>query len=168
VSAPPLPEVFGNYVLGEFVEVVSPGSVSWLPQTAGWAILGVVLAGGLLRFGWRRLRRWYGNRYRREAAARLAQFDTHEPGEYWLVEINKLLKLTALAAYPREQVAPLSGVEWVDFLNRQCPEAPFSPEQGELLATGTYKPTQLGDPARQRLLAASLTWVRTHGEPRRV
>ena len=33
VSAPPLPETFGNYALGDFAEVVSPAAISWLPQT---------------------------------------------------------------------------------------------------------------------------------------
>ena len=36
MSAPPLPEAFGNYALGDFVEVISPASISWLPQTPGW------------------------------------------------------------------------------------------------------------------------------------
>ena len=72
MSAPALPEIFGNYLLGEeFVEVVSPAVVSWLPQTAGWACLGAVCLALLMRYGYRRLRQWYRNRYRREALARL-------------------------------------------------------------------------------------------------
>ena len=41
MSAPPLPDTFGNYALGDFFEVVSPAAISWLPQTAGWAWLGL-------------------------------------------------------------------------------------------------------------------------------
>ena len=29
MSAPPLPDIFGNYALGEFVEVVAPNAISW-------------------------------------------------------------------------------------------------------------------------------------------
>jgi len=166
VSAPALPEIFGNYVLGEeFVEVATPAAVSWLPQTAGWAWLGGILLALLLRYGWKRLRHWYRNRYRREAIARLLQLSDSSDKATWLVELNKLLKLTALACFSREQVARLSGEEWIDFLNRQCAEAPFSNEQRELLASGIYKAEVLGEHARSQLLAASLSWVRTHEGP---
>ncbi len=161
MSAPPLPDIFGNYALGDFVEVVSPAAISWLPQTAGWAVLAALLAVLLLRYGWRRLRHWYRNRYRREALARLrviaqsAQQDT-------LVELNKLLKLTALAAYSREQVARLSGQEWVAFLNQRCASPPFSPEHGRLLAQGVYEGAAVSDATRQALHGACLAWVENH------
>ena len=168
MSAPPLPEIFGNYVLGDFVEVVSPESISWLPQTAGWAWLGALLLIWLLRYSWRRLRRWYRNRYRREAAARLQQLTTIGSHENWLIELNKLLKLTALAAFPREQVARLSGQEWVTFLNRHCSTPPFSTEQSSLLAVEAYRSSLLEDTIRQQLLAASLNWIRNHESPQNV
>lgn len=166
MSAPVLPDIFGNYLLGEaFVEVVSPGAVSWLPQTAGWAWLGVIAMALIVRGAYQRLRRWYRNRYRREAIARLLQLSDSPDRASWLVELNKLLKLTALAGFSREQVARLSGGEWIDFLNRQCTEAPFSAEHRELLASGIYKGEMLEDSTREQLLAASLTWVRTHEGP---
>ncbi len=168
MSAPPLPDIFGNYVLGNFVKVVSPEDISWLPQTVGWAWLGAILLILALRYSWRRLRLWYRNRYRREATARLAQFTTTGEQEFWVLELNKLLKITALAAFSREQVARLSGEQWVDFLNRHCTVPPFSPEQRNLLATGAYRKTTLKDDTRQQLLAASLTWVRTHESPEHV
>ncbi len=166
MSAPPLPEIFGNYALGEgFAEVVPPEAVSWLPRTAGWQLLGGVLAVLLLYRGWRGLRRWYRNRYRREAAARLqrlaGQPDTPLPAG----EVNKLLKLTALAAFPREEVAGLYGPAWIDWLNRQCAAPAFAGEQAELLAEGTYRAVTVEGATRRRLLETSLTWVREHGNP---
>jgi hypothetical protein len=162
MSAPPLPDIFGNYVLGDFVEVVSPEAVSWLPQTTGWVWLGVGLLFLLLRYSWRRLRHWHQNRYRREAAIRLRQISATTDQEIWLVELNKLLKLTALTAFSREQVAHLSGMEWVDFLNHHCTPPPFPPELGELLAVGAYNNTTVQDTTQQRLLTACLDWVHTH------
>ena len=53
MSAPPLPEAFGNYALGEFVEVVSPADISWLPQTAGWTWVGIALLLFAGHRGWR-------------------------------------------------------------------------------------------------------------------
>ncbi len=168
MSAPELPEIFGNYLLGdEFVEVVAPAAVSWLPQTAGWAWLGLAALALLARYAARRVRRWYHNRYRREAIARLGQLPGGDDDGLWLVELNRLLKLTALAGFSREQVARLSGEEWVRFLNRQCSEAPFTREQGLLLAAGTYRAEAVDQATREQLLAASLAWVRTHEGPRR-
>ena len=130
MSAPDLPEIFGNYVLGEFVEVVSPEGVSWLPQTAGWYWLGAVLLALLIRYAWRRLQRWYRNRYRREAAARLRQLTAELSPERAPLELNRLLKLTAMAGFSRDAVAQLHGEAWVDFLNSQCDAPPFTAELG--------------------------------------
>ena len=164
MSAPPLPEAFGNYALGDFVEVASPGAISWLPQTPGWLWVGLVLLAVLGRYGWRRLRHWYRNRYRREAAARLQQLAaTADQGEPALIaEINRLLKLTALAAFSREQVASLSGEDWVAFLNQQCAAPPFSTEQGRLLAVDIYCAHAVAATSGRALIDACLTWVREH------
>lgn len=165
MSAPPLPDAFGNYALGDFVEVVSPAAISWWPQTSGWLWLGALLVSYAGYRGWRAVRHWYHNRYRREAAARLQQLADTADGKTLVAEVNRLLKLTALAAFSREQVARLSGEEWVDFLNRHCPTPPFSAEQGNLLALATYTGTVIETGTGQQLLAASLAWVQEHESP---
>jgi len=165
MSAPPLPEAFGNYALGDFVELVAPAAISWWPQTSGWWWLGAALGVLATRRGWQALRRWYRNRYRREAAARLQRLAGSAEGSVAVADINRLLKLAALAAYSRERVARLSGQEWVDFLNRQCATPPFAPEQGRLLALAAYTGATTDAPGGRQLLAASLTWVRQHRNP---
>ena len=168
MSAPPLPETFGNYALGDFVEVASSGAISWLPQTPGWLLVGLVLLAVLVRYGGRRLQYWYRNRYRREAAKRLQQLAaTTDQGDLTLIaEINRLLKLTALAAFSREQVASLSGEDWVAFLNQQCAAPPFSTEQRRLLAVGAYCAQRVEATPGQALIAACLTWVEEHENER--
>ncbi len=165
MSAPPLPETFGNYALGDFVEVVSPDAISWLPQTAGWRWLGLLVLLAVLYRGLKILRRWYHNRYRREATARIMDLLDDPDRPTGAGEVNHLLKLTALAAFPREQVARLSGPDWVEFLNRQCPQPAFTAQQAELLGSGSYRLEPLGRVARQDLLAASLAWIREHRNP---
>ena len=162
MSAPPLPDIFGNYVLGDFVEVVSPTAISWLPQTKGWLVLGLVLLALLLRYGWKRLRLWYQNRYRREAEKRLVQLEQATAQSNLLIELNRLLKLTAMAAFSREQVARLSGDAWVDFLNSCCPQAPFEGELRQLLVTGPYLDLNPRSDVRQQLFAACNNWVNEH------
>lgn len=165
MSAPPLPDAFGNYALGDFVEVVSPTAINWWPQTTGWWWLGAFLLVYSLHRGWRLLRHWYRNRYRREAAERLQDLAGAADSPGLVADINRLLKLAAMAAYSREQVARLSGDDWVTFLNRQCPVAPFSAEQGQLLAVQTYTGLAVGPDTGQQLLTAGITWVRQHENP---
>lgn len=164
MSAPDLPDIFGNYTLGEFVEVVSPEGVSWLPQTAGWYWLGAALLLWLARYSWRRLRRWHRNRYRREAARRLAHLlpdaTSNLPGE-----LNRLLKLAAMAGFGRERVAGLTGPAWVDFLNGQCDRAPFDAELAQYLAEGPYRPMPMANATRKQLVTASYRWLAEHRDP---
>lgn len=163
MSAPPLPEAFGNYALGDFVEIVSPADISWLPQTTGWGWLGAVLLALVLRKLWRGLRRWYRNRYRREGLQRLQALAGAEPAAQ-LREVNKLLKLVAMAAYTRERVASLSGRDWVEFLNRQCPAPAFSAEQCRALADDIYRAERLDSASMSALLTASSNWISQHRE----
>lgn len=166
MSAPPLPEAFGNYALGkEFVEVVAPGGISWWPQTAGWWWLGAALLAWLAFRLWCLMRRWYRDRYRREAAARLRQLANVERADTLVAEINRLLKITALTAYSREQVASLSGEEWTAFLNQQCPEPAFSAQQCHWLGVTAYGGEAPDIVQARRLLDAGLTWVELHRRP---
>ena len=165
MSLPPLPDIFGNYVLGDFVEITAPADVSWLPQTAGWYWVGAAAIILSLRYGWQRLRHWYRNRYRREASARLEKLARSSEKIDFLAELNQLLKLTALAVFSREEVARLHGRAWVDFLNQQCATAPFSADLGQLLAVGTYANAAIEEGTRKHLLAASQQWVVEHQGP---
>ncbi len=159
MSLPDLPDIFGNYALGDFNEVVSPPPIDWMPQTPGWYVVGAMILLWLSRWCWRRARHWYRNRYRKEALLRLRQLSGSED---LVAQVNRLLKLTALAAFPRQQVAQLWGEDWTGFLNGQCTQAPFNEEQCQLLALGAYRPGSLDHDAGERLLRASQAWVSQH------
>jgi uncharacterized protein DUF4381 len=162
VTAPALPEIFGNYSLGDFNEVVSPEAISWWPQTVGWAW---VAAGLLILAGyhsWKRAVYWYRNRYRGEAINKLRQLP--DSGNT-AMEVNRLLKLTALAAFSREQVASLSGQQWVAFLNAQCPEPVFDSAQSELLALAAYTGEAVEAAVGRTLLQSSRAWIEQHKNP---
>ncbi|MGB1141792.1 MAG: DUF4381 domain-containing protein [Halioglobus sp.] len=166
MSAPPLPDIFGNYTLGDFVEVVSPEGVSWLPQTAGWYWLGAALLVLLARYGWRRIRRWHRNRYRREAIKRLDSV-AHDSADDLPARLNTLLKLAAMAGFGRDTVASLTGDAWVAFLNAQCDPSPFDAQLAPYLVEGPYRATAVTDADRTRLIAASASWLAEHREPQR-
>jgi len=161
MSAPPLPEAFGNYALGDFIEVISPASISWLPQTPGWLLVAAVIAWYAGRWARRRLIQWYRNRYRKEALARLEAISSSDK---CLNELSTLLKITAVAAYDRPEAAQLTGRPWPEFLNRKCDSDPFDDELSALLAEGIYRQVALSDAQRDRLLGAARQWITRHRE----
>jgi Domain of unknown function (DUF4381) len=166
MSAPPLPEIFGNYALGQdFVEVLPPEPVSWLPQTAGWAVLGALLGSYLAWRGALALRRWYRNRYRREACRELLQLGARSDSPELAAALSGLLKRTALAAFPRPRVAGLSGAAWVDFLNSRCADAPFQGSLAAALSRAQYTGSELAPPERQALVRACRGWILHHRGP---
>lgn len=56
-----------SYMLRELKEVGLPDDVSWMPQTLGWKILGLLALVAITYVAYRTIKRWWLNRYRFEA-----------------------------------------------------------------------------------------------------
>jgi hypothetical protein len=102
-------------------DIATPEPVSWMPQTWGWAVLAGALLVMLVLTATRWLLRYRANAYRREALSLLPQISeqlskpaTRRDG---IRNLGEVLKRTALAAWPRTEVASLSGDAWVRFLD---------------------------------------------------
>ncbi len=162
MNAPPVPEVFGNYALKDFSEIVYPQNVSWIPQTLGWKCLGVLISVLLVYYLSHKMRKHYQNRYRREGIARLKAVREGAKSQDLIGELNQVLKLVAMAAYPRTEVASLSGQAWTQFLNQQCAVSVFSTQQENSLANGSYQQIELDTQSAQDLIRASLAWIDNH------
>ena len=156
-------------------EILLPDPASWMPQTIGWyAIFGLLL----LVTGWwiyGRLRRFRINRYRRLALAELAfierELQQPERRAKALPEIPVLLKRTALSAFPRSEVAGLSGERWLSFLDKTMGGKQFSEGEGRLLPELAYAPVQrmaqLSDEQIGNLLQLVRHWIKIHGVSKR-
>ncbi len=151
-------------------EIFLPDPVSWLPQTAGWfALLGLVLL-ALAWWGYGRLRHFMANRYRRLALAELTAIerDLGVPGRRTevLVKVPVLLKRTALSAFPRTEVAGLSGEGWLAFLDHTMGGREFSEGPGCLLRELAYLPApsveQLSEERVSDLLRVARHWIEGH------
>ena len=140
--------------------LVMPEPVAWLPQTPGWWIVLGWLLGMLLLIAWQFARRRQRNRYRRDALKELRSIAAQtELGPVESAQrIAVLLKRTALAAYPREDVAALYGRDWAQFLKESAGNDPQIAEAADLLAAAAYRPdvdgSTLTGPARR--------WIRLH------
>jgi hypothetical protein len=132
--------------LANLRDIVVPPAVSFWPPAPGWWLVG---AAGVIAAGFAvavAVRHWQRNAYRREALRALETAKTSE--------ISAILKRAALVAFPREQVASLSGAAWLAFLDRTGGTA-F--ENTALLAL-TYGGT--GD--RDTVVAQARRWIERH------
>jgi len=136
-----------------------PEPVSMAPQTAAWWVLFAVLALLVIVLALLAVRRWRKNQYRRDALTRL---DGLGPDE--LAQLPELVKRVALDAWPREEVARLSGEPWLAFLDRSLGGGTaFTAGPGRVLPAlaydGDLSPTGA---ASDELVALVRTWIRKH------
>ena len=166
LTRPPLPEVFGNYTIKGIEEVVAPAQVSWWPATLGWQVLLAAAVLALAWWGFRRLQRWLRNGYRRAALGELRALSAgDDPPQQRLVSVARLLKATALAAYPRGDVAPLSGADWLQWLNHSTATPLFDEPSARLLCEAVYRPAAVSTADLAGLTAAVEQWILRHPGP---
>jgi len=138
-----------------------PDSPSWWPPAPGWWALLVILIVAGLFFAW-----WFARRRSRGAAARQvlrelaglrerADRDGESPD--LLRELSRLLRRFAIAIYPRQDVAALTGDAWLQFLDRHGGAGSFQQGPGRQLAEAPYR----AEPATgfDELLALVEDWV---------
>lgn len=152
-----------------------PEPIQWWPPAPGWWIFAAVLLTVLL---WLAGVRWRRHR-RRGAAARSALSElaalraaVRADGDTraFVAALSRLLRRFALARFPREQVAGLTGDAWLAFLDATGGGDAFRHGQGRALADLVYGATRNGDPPPNpdALAALAETWIRAncrHGGP---
>lgn len=120
-----------------------PDPVGWWPLAPGWwgviAVLGLVLCYVL----WRAYRRWQFNGPRRYAMRELARFEAeyreHQDPVLLGRQLSALLRRGMLAYAPRDEVAGLTGAEWLVWLDRGMPLPYFHTEGGKSLLDLPYR-----------------------------
>ncbi len=156
---------FGNYLMHGIDEIILPEAVSWWPSAPGWQFLGLFLGGVLLVYLWRSTKRWYQNRYRREALQRLQQLEQNTGLRQIIAKLPFYIKTTALHAYPRSEVASLTGNDWLAFLDEHYSGPSFQQGTGRFLLTISYQSSdkwQINDDEATQLLNMSRQWIATH------
>jgi len=153
-------------------DIVLPAQVGWWPLATGWYFLFALLLTVIAWIGYRSLKHWSGNRYRRAA---LEQFHSLKQGmqddtrrDESLGRIPVLLKRTALTVYPRKQVASLAGKDWHQFLNSKTKEPLFTGTVAETLDLVSYSAGGLNEVTPQAsaaLLGATYQWLKHHRAP---
>jgi Ca-activated chloride channel family protein len=153
-----------NDPVAGLIDIPLPPEASLWPQTWPARIATVVLLAAIVVALWQFLRHRYLNRYRREALAELNKIArTGEPSARELVtRLSLLVRRTALAAFPREEVAPLAGPAWLAFLDRTSDGAEFSRGAGRWLASAPYARAEPDDAQQTAFIDLVGHWIRGH------
>lgn len=121
-------------------DIHAPEAIGWWPLAPGWWVLMLLVLILLLLLA-KVIRRKLKDP-RRAALQELRSieqnYSEHQNNQQLLIDCNSLLKRLALTLYPRAQVAPLSGKEWLDFLCASVET--FNRDELEVLIQGPYQP----------------------------
>lgn len=155
-----------NDPVAGLIDIALPQPVSLWPQT--WPLriaIALLLAAAIVGL-WRVIHRWRVNRYRREALAELSRieraFDFNKAPAELVARLSVLVRRTALAAFPRETIAPLAGSAWLAFLDRSASGLQFSQGPGRLLANAPYQSTAPNGAELRSLADLVRRWIRGH------
>jgi hypothetical protein len=150
-------------------EILIPEPVSFLPQTIGWLIVAILLLSlaAWIGYRWRRYRQ--ANRYRSLALLRISQIEAELAGPARvsaLASIPRLVKRVALEAYPREEVASLSGNAWLEFLDESYGGKDFTEGSGRLLPVLSYVTPEYLEVIREKEISGLTrlvkVWIKKH------
>lgn len=134
-----------------------PPPIPLTPQTIAWLWLAMALFAAILMAVRLILRHRRANAYRRAALGALADAGD-DPAR-----IAQIIRRTALAAFPREDVAALTGHAWLAFLDRTLPGGGFRTGPGRVLAQAPYR----DGPTPPGLAELARRWVARHRRPDR-
>lgn len=143
------------------IDIPLPQPVSLWPQTWPMRVMLTLLFAATLVATWKFVRHWRVNRYRREALTELDRITQAAPDQL-ATRLSSLVRRTALAAFPREQIAPLSGSAWLAFLDRTLDGTEFSRGVGRWLASAPYTRAKPDDGQRTALVELTRRWIRMH------
>jgi Domain of unknown function (DUF4381) len=148
------------------IDIPLPQPVSLLPQTWPSRVAIALLLAAAIAAVWRILHQRHVNRYRREALAELGRieqsFDADKAPAELVTRLAVLVRRTALAAFPRERIAPLAGPAWLSFLDSTYDGSEFSEGPGRLLASAPYQRIAPDGGEVRSLAAVVRRWIRGH------
>ena len=120
-----------------------PEAIGWWPLAPGWWVLLALVVVALAYTAWRLYKRWQFYAPRRYALRELARFEAeyleHRDPVALGKQLSELLRRGMLAYAPREEVAGLTGDDWLAWLDEGMPLPYFHTEGGKSLLDLPYR-----------------------------
>ncbi len=120
-----------------------PELTGWWPMAPGWWILFGLALGGLGYLAWHALQKFRSNAARRRALSQLRYLRAEYAWSGDVVSLgiglSELLRRAMLAYAPREEVAGLTGMSWLEWLDRGLTHNAFSDGPGRNIESLPYR-----------------------------
>ena len=150
-------------------DVVAPAPESMWPPATGWYVLAALILVTAVLVTIQLIMRWWRNRYRKAGLFELTQLrkSSSDPSQT-VAGIDRILKRVALVAWPRKEVAGLSGDSWITFLNQTAPSKLFDVEQARKLHHVVYSSklrSNVSDEQLDWLFEKAEIWIKKHQIP---
>lgn len=145
--------------LANLRDIHLPDAIGLWPLAPGWWFV-IIIASLLFIILFYAVRRYrQTTAFKRTASQQLDRLNNQcLEDNLYLKQLNQLLKQTALAVNPREDISRLNGKAWLNFLDRDLAEPEFSQGAGQALECGPYSPNANFD--RQSLHALVQQWIK--------
>ncbi|CAH1656137.1 conserved hypothetical protein [Hyphomicrobiales bacterium] len=145
--------------LANLRDIVLPSAIPYWPPAAGWWILAVVLLACLAILVARMIARYRHDAYRRAALRELRAIGPAADAVR-AQATSAVLKRAALVAFPRENVAALTGEQWLRFLDHTGRMQAFSTDAGRDLVALSCGASVRSDGVA--MAAAAERWIGRH------
>lgn len=143
---------------------VLPDLIGFWPPAPGWWVVAVLLLAVIGTASLWLYRLWRKNRYRKLALKQVDELFNawlqHQDERRFAHDCNRLLKKVALHAYPKQDIAALSGTNWLEFLAETGNNNDFLGVPGEALGDQRFSPDWTPDTSTLKSL--TLNWIRKH------
>lgn len=120
-----------------------PEAIGWWPLAPGWWLLIALAVVAMVVLFRRYLRTRARGAARRHALLQLkeltAEFEQHRDAVAFSSALSALLRRTMLAYAPRQEVAGLTGDEWLAWLDKDLDQPRFQSEAGRKLLELPYR-----------------------------
>lgn len=133
-----------NPELQQLKDIHLPHAINmWWPLAPGWyVVIALIFATSIvIVYVWRRrARQRFTARFAQVKLRDLQRLLQHNPDNINIAaEVSTLIRRTSLCYFPREEIAGLSGSEWLNFLNRTGNTTEFTQAIGRLLTDVPYQ-----------------------------
>jgi hypothetical protein len=120
-----------------------PDPISWWPLAIGWwIVLALSIFVGVIAF--LLIKKMRKPTLKKEATAKLKkieeEFIGHENAAICLKELSAFIRRVVISKHHSAGVAGLTGIAWLEFLDRSLDQPEFSQGIGKLLLSGPYQP----------------------------
>jgi len=148
-------------IFANFHDIITPQPISMVPKTDGYILLLILLFSFGFPLALYLRKRYLRNLYRKQAIKELSDIDWIPKPQEQLQKLLDLLKRVALTAYPRVDVARLSGEEWWQFLYEKSRLEADDPMQ--CYCENLYLDTSAIDADQNRRVARYVKrWIKKH------